>query len=323
MEMKYNVTGNDRKRLVTAIAEFMECAATYKGAPTFAYEVGCFTIDKNGTVSFDDRNPQRAGSADSEKIEKLIQRLHELGFEAETEEAVDSLILSYPREDITDAALENLRLLVASKETLIKKALAVDALPIEVDDEKVSFPWFEGSPTPEEISAYTHFTSKLISMAKTQKRVIAKEKETENDKYAFRCFLLRLGFIGDEYKAARKILLKNLTGSGAFKSGNPKVQEMVKRINADADLYDDVMSLQNKEETEISVQRNCGAYPQAVSGRRPCGACQNGRSAGAPCRHKGYRARRGRHRQRDGCMGQRERSFSRLWCGRLQGGERA
>jgi hypothetical protein len=250
MEMKYNVTGNDRKRLVTAIAEFMACAATYKGAPTFAYEVGCFTIDKNGTVCFDDRNPQRAGSADSEKIEKLIQRLHELGFEAETEEAVDSLVLSYPREDITDAALENLRLLVASKETLIKKALAVDALPIEVDDEKVSFPWFDGFPTPEEISAYTHFTSKLISMAKTQKRVIAKEKETENDKYAFRCFLLRLGFIGDEYKAARKILLKNLTGSGAFKSGNSKAQKYIEKIETNADLYDDVMSLQDKEETE-------------------------------------------------------------------------
>jgi hypothetical protein len=250
MEMKYNVTGNDRKRLVAAIAEFMACAATYKGAPTFAYEVDCFTIDKNGIVSFDDRNPQRAGSADSEKIEKLTQYLHELGFEAETEEAVDSLVLSYPREDITDAALENLRLLVASKEMLIKKALAVDALPIEADDEKVSFPWFEGSPTPEEINAYAHFTSKLIAMAKTQKRVIAKEKETENDKYAFRCFLLRLGFIGEEYKAARKILLKNLTGSGAFKNGNPKVQEMVKRINADADLYDDVMSLQDKEVTE-------------------------------------------------------------------------
>ena len=243
MEMKYNVTGNNRKRLVTAIAEFMACAATYKGAPTFAYEVGNLTIDKNGTVRFDNR-------ADSEKIKKLTHHLRELGFEAETEEAADSLVLSYPRRDITDAALENLRLLVASKETLIKKALAVDALPIEVDDEKVSFPWLDGLPTPEEISAYAHFTSKLIAMAKMQKRVIAKEKETENDKYAFRCFLLRLGFIGDDYKSARKILLKNLTGSGAFKSGNPKVQEMVKRINADADLYDDVMSLQDKEETE-------------------------------------------------------------------------
>jgi len=41
----------------------------------------------------------------------------------------------------------------------------------------------------------------------------------ENEKYAFRCFLLRLGFIGAEYKIERKILLRNLTGSSAFKSG--------------------------------------------------------------------------------------------------------
>lgn len=249
MELKYNVTGSNRKRLVTAMAEATGCAAKYKGAPTFAYEVDYFTIDKNGTVSFDDR-------ADSEEIERLIERLHEQGFEAEPqnvpdadgpEEAGDSLVISYPRKDISDAALENLRLLVASKETLIKKALAVDALSIEVDDEKVNFPWFAGFPQPEEISAYAHFTGKLIGMAKTQKRVTAKEKDTDNEKYSFRCFLLRLGFIGDEYKAARKILLRNLSGSGAFKRGNPKVQELVERINADAGLYDDVMSLQDKE----------------------------------------------------------------------------
>ena len=44
----------------------------------------------------------------------------------------------------------------------------------------------------------------------------------ENEKYAFRCFLLRLGFIGEEYKVERKILLKNLTGSSAFKNGENK-----------------------------------------------------------------------------------------------------
>jgi hypothetical protein len=43
-----------------------------------------------------------------------------------------------------------------------------------------------------------------------------------DEKYAFRCFLLRLGFIGDEYKKSRKILLKNLSGSSAFKSGSAK-----------------------------------------------------------------------------------------------------
>ena len=246
MEFKYNVTGTDRKRLVTAIAEITECAAKYKGAPTFAYEVDYFTIDKNGTVSFDDR-------ADSEEIELLVEALLDKGFEpeaqqeGETEEAGDSLILSYPRKDISDTALENLRLLVASKESLIKKALDADMLPIKVTDEVVSFPWFKGFPQPEEVSAYAHFTGKLIGMAKTQKRITAKEKDTDNEKYAFRCFLLRLGFIGDEYKTARKLLLRNLSGSGAFKSGNPKVQELVERVNADADLYDDVMSIHDEE----------------------------------------------------------------------------
>ena len=278
-EFNYKVTGNDRKRLVSAIGEILEVPPKYLGAPTFAYEVDYITIDKNGIVSFDDR-------ANSDEIEMLVEALLEKGFEPEarfedlqmteeeelglgrqrrdpigedcmqpsdvpnedeSEDSGDSLILSYPRNDISDAVLENLRLLVASKELLIKKVLGANALPIEVTDEAVSFPWFAGFPQPEEISAYAHFTGKLIGMAKTQKRVTAKEKETDNEKYAFRCFLLRLGFIGDEYKAARKILLRNLSGSGAFKSGNPKVQEIAKRINADADLYDDVMSLQDKE----------------------------------------------------------------------------
>ena len=59
-------------------------------------------------------------------------------------------------------------------------------------------------------------------MSKEQKRITASEKEVENEKYAFRCFLLRLGFIGTEYKTDRKILLQNLSGSSAFKSGAKK-----------------------------------------------------------------------------------------------------
>ena len=92
-------------------------------------------------------------------------------------------------------------------------------------------------------------------MARAQKRITAKEKDTDNDKYAFRCFLLRLGFIGESFKQERKILLRNLSGSGAFKNGNPKVQELVERINVDADLYDDVMSLQDKEVSDNGVSK--------------------------------------------------------------------
>ena len=53
----------------------------------------------------------------------------------------------------------------------------------------------------------------LTDMARDAKRVSSKLTETDNDKYAFRCFLLRLGFIGKEYKTARKILLRKLTGN--------------------------------------------------------------------------------------------------------------
>ena len=49
-EFNYKVTGNDRKRLVSAIGEILEVPPKYLGAPTFAYEVDYITIDKNGNV---------------------------------------------------------------------------------------------------------------------------------------------------------------------------------------------------------------------------------------------------------------------------------
>ena len=130
--------------------------------------------------------------------------------------------MSLPRESFTDAALENLHRLVDAKAALIKKALAVESLPVEADEEKVSFPWFADGPDGDAAKAYTHFITALCDMARKQKRVTAKERPADNEKYAFRCFLLRLGFIGEEYKGERKVLLKNLSGNGSFKSGARK-----------------------------------------------------------------------------------------------------
>jgi len=242
-ELRYNVTGSERKRLVTAMGKILEVKPKYLGAPSFAYKVDYFTVDKNGTVTFDAR-------VDSEEIEKLMYTLSDKGFEAETPECADSLVISYPRENISEAALENLRLLVSSKETLIKKALGADDLPIEVSEDKVSFPWFTGGPTPEEVSAYAHFTGKLLGMAKTQKRVTAKEKDSDNDKYAFRCFLLRLGFIGDEYKEARKILLRNLVGSSAFKVHGDKgfSQDDLEKVKANPDTRAEIKAILVEED---------------------------------------------------------------------------
>ena len=213
MTLHYHVTGAERKRLVHLISEITGCDAEYLGAPTFAYAVDYFAIDKNGSVTFDDR-------ADSEEIEQLIERLYEEGFNAENAEPDESRIcVSMPKSLFTDSNLENLKALIAAKGSLIKKALGVDDLPLEVTDMKVSFPWFPATPTPDEMKAYDTFICKLCEMARNQKRINATEKPTDNEKFAFRCFLLRLGFIGAEYKTARKILLKNLSGSSAFRNG--------------------------------------------------------------------------------------------------------
>ena len=274
MELNYNMTGEERKRLVRAISAYTGAEARYLYAPSFAYEVDCFTIDKNGVVSFDDRT-------DSELVEGLIEALVQQGFVAQphntcfesaplespnaensanaeqvsTEEgcrgmdadisaetvldkaeaaaegeldegnknAVDSsddcgLTISLPMEGFTETSLENLRKLVEAKASLIKKALNADRLDIVTSETKISFPWFDVLPRPEETQDYTNFLAALCQMAKNTKRVTATDKRVENEKYSFRCFLLRLGFIGAENKVPRKILLRRLSGSSAFPS---------------------------------------------------------------------------------------------------------
>lgn len=210
MMIYYNA--QDRKPLVKAISEFTGADAVYLRTPTYAYRIDYFTVTREGNLEFDDR-------ADSEEIENLIEFLAERGFVAESPEQVADESMGLTVEvPLEGTAVENLTKLLEAKGGLIRRALAVDKLPIEVTDSTVKFPWFADCGA-DECKAYTHFVSALCELAANAKRVTAKEKETDNDKYAFRCFLLRLGFIGSEYKAERKILLRNLTGSSAFRLG--------------------------------------------------------------------------------------------------------
>ena len=217
MTITINAQGAERKRLVQTISDWLGVPAKYCGAPTFNYEVDYFTIDRNGSLSFDDR-------ADSEVIERLLQHIYDEDFDIDQSHTDDedepcAVCISMPRNLFIDSNLENLKALITAKGSLIKKAFGVSELPLEITDAKVSFPWFPVTPTPDEIQAYDTFICKLCEMARNQKRVSAAPKPTDNEKYAFRCFLIRLGFIGAEYKSARKILLKNLSGSSAFKNG--------------------------------------------------------------------------------------------------------
>ena len=230
MEIRYNVTGAKRKELVKVIANATGARAEYKFMPTCNYEIDYFTVTKDGTLLFDDR-------ADSEEVERVLEAISAAGFECEPQdggeqpfgeenkeaaEAADTapqaanvgLTVEIPLDKV---AVGNLTKLLDAKGNLIRKALGITDLRIELLEDRVAFPWFS-QVDADSVAAYTHFISALCEMSRNAKRVTATEKPVENEKYAFRCFLLRLGFIGTEYKAERKILLRNLSGSAAFKN---------------------------------------------------------------------------------------------------------
>ena len=220
MKATYNVTGDERKALVRIISEVIGMKPVYMRMPTCAYVIAGITVEKDGAVVWDERT-------DDTTIEAVKAALSDAGFTAEedTRPEVTSneygLVVQMPKASFTEDSLDNLHRLIEAKGSLIKKALDVKGLPITEEDDKLSFPWFTTEPDPDEVRAYTHFIAALCEMARNQKRVTAKKKETDNDKYAFRCFLLRLGFIGADYKTERKILLRNLSGSSAFRNGTP------------------------------------------------------------------------------------------------------
>ena len=130
-----------------------------------------------------------------------------------------ALTISMPLNSANVGTLTNI---LSAKGDLIRHALGVTDIRINVTEDKIEFPWFDRELTSDETNACMLFITKLCELSKELKHASSRPVETDNEKYAFRCFLLRLGFIGPDYKEARKLLLKNLTGSSAFRSGVPK-----------------------------------------------------------------------------------------------------
>ena len=230
MKIHYSITKEQRKKLVEVVGKALGKQPVYCGAPTFSYRVGEEEVTRDGCICFGDE-------ADEAEVERVRTALREAGFTvaedetemptAEVETAAmtddeDSLTISLPRTFLTETGRKNLDALLASKGHLIQKAFNIEKAAYTLTDDRITFAWFHGEISEDTARAYTEFISKLCEMAQRQKRAVAKEKPTENEKYTFRCFLLRLGMIGDDYKTSRKILLQNLTGSSAFKCGHRK-----------------------------------------------------------------------------------------------------
>ena len=132
----------------------------------------------------------------------------------------DRLTIEIPLDGFTPEKLDNLAKMVNAKAPLLKTALRADSLPIQQTADTLRFPWFSGNLDATHTEAYSTLVSLLCKTAIEKKRVTAKEKDYDGSpKFAMRCFLLSLGFIGDEYKTARKILLSRLEGNSSWKNG--------------------------------------------------------------------------------------------------------
>ena len=227
MVLHFNVKGESRKAMVTAIEKEIGGKARYLGVPSCAYEIGNYTVGRNGELEFGDFD-------DIDEVAPIVDACvmatgitpaewegNKDAKETEAEGAME-LTVTIP---FTKVNVGNLTSLLEAKGSLIKDALGITDLRFEMNEDSVSFPWFS-KVEPEEAMTYTKFITAICEMTMKQKRITAKPKENENEKYAFRCFLLRLGFIGDEYKADRKLLLSKLNGSSAFKSGAKKGGEL-------------------------------------------------------------------------------------------------
>lgn len=254
MRINYNATGTTRKELVKVIADTTGEKARYMKLPTYSYEIGPFTVTRDGALEYED-------GTDAEAVLTAIKAA---GFEGEATPATEQAEAEEPEpettteekpndavetntpaaeesestpekteaeEDSTGLTVEipldkvsvgNLTNILESKGTLIRHALGIDDLRFEIKEDRVAFPWFSEMPEPESIQAYTHFIAALCKLSKDLKRTSNTETPVTNEKYAFRCFLLRLGFIGKDYKTERKILLKNLSGNSSWKNGAPK-----------------------------------------------------------------------------------------------------
>ena len=245
--MEIKTTARNRKDVVNAVREFTGEDSVYLGPPTFAYQVGNFMIDRDGTVTVE------------EEAQGLTEFLMERGV---IQREVPMMDVVVPLEEMTVAGMKNLVFLLHSKQYLLNRMVGSHSFDISeklieeleeqtpedlegfftlldkyeeknqgfsATEEKIIFS-FPVQEIPEKNAALTELMANIVQHAKTAKRINPKLIMEENEKYYLRSWLLRIGFSGKEAKERRKILLEGLKGHTAFRT--PQDEEKWKATRA-------------------------------------------------------------------------------------------
>lgn len=242
--LNYRMAAENRRELVTRIGELTGDSPKYMGVPSCAYRIGQYTVGKDGMLTV------REEDADAGQIRTLIG---EGLIEGDTDSPLE---ISLPLEKHSGISLRNLVNLIYSRASLINKALnthfhvskeLVESLRddsctftvqsfqkaledyeaahgdsgmegLRLEESRITFCGFPPATDPEYVTACGLLVTLMNKQAISQKRIQAKTVDETNEKYSFRIWLIRLGMKGDEYKATRKILMKNLSGNTAFRT---------------------------------------------------------------------------------------------------------
>lgn len=245
----------DRKEMIRLLEAHSGAKAKYMGAPSFDYQI---TVrGENYRIAKDGKMRDEAGNeVDFETVLQLtVEGMPEDNFSTEKDEAGTLVEIAVPMEGHTELTLRNLVNMVYSKQAHLKNAFGLksDILSLEFveavngegvktleqlreaairtgtekcrgigfdfDGNTIVFKFGIRPEEPEKVDAATKLVSLLNKSAKEQKHASFKPSADDNMKFTMRVWLIRLGFVGDEYKEARKTLLKPLDGNGAFRSG--------------------------------------------------------------------------------------------------------
>lgn len=223
--MLMSLTGLSRKEVAGIIGECLGAKPEYKGGITYQYYIGNWAVFIDSTV-VPEKVDGEAGdeykvgicipNSNQEESAKVLSALKEAGSIVNASCRLTVIIDSKH----TDKSKGNLIKLFESKKDLIFMALGVKDGNIEIEEDKVIFRLFGATLDADRIIAYEQFCTLLNQMALKSKSASSKKTESDNPKFTFRVFLIRLGMIGDEYKIARKVLLEKLEGNSAFRSGS-------------------------------------------------------------------------------------------------------
>ena len=252
--MTITTNTTDRKALAKALADELGTTPKYIGPPAFVYQVGDYTVNRDGDIEGEDFEAlrdflQSIGCFPEEETEPAGEQTEP---ETETPDSgtQDQVSISVPADDLTPTQMKNLIFTLFTKQYLIGKMTGGDLLnipdnliarlmentPETMEDFKAlldaakedgltGFEFAEGKVTltyaahqdePERNMVYAMLTARILKAAKEATRVFPERQEPENEKYFARAWLLRIGYGGADSKAERNLLLKHLKGHSAF-----------------------------------------------------------------------------------------------------------